>query len=184
MAKQVIGVCFTGHRPNAKGMYGYDMKNSGNEALFAKLYKTCRAAYLHNGTREFITGMALGVDTIAACAVLLLKGEFTDIKLVAAVPFKGQEGKWIKESREAYFNVLAQCDEIVYTDEVVGYQFGVPGRYHAVKMQKRNEYMVDRAQGVIAVYNGEGKGGTHNCVYYAESIGKSVYVIDPTKLKF
>jgi len=176
-------VAFTGHRPTAEGMGGYG-DTPGNKALFEKLYSVCKAAYEHNGTREFITGMALGTDSIAASAVLYLKLKYPDIKLVAAVPFKNQDCKWPKHSRDAYHNLLSQCDEIVYVDEILGYRLGNPGQYSAAKMQKRNEYMVDRAEGIIGVYNGAEKGGTYNCIYYAESIGKPVYIIDPTKLKF
>lgn len=40
-------------------------------------------------------------------------------------------------------------------------------------MKKRNEYMVDLADKVIAVWDGS-KGGTYNCVKYAEKKGKEI----------
>ena len=45
-------------------------------------------------------------------------------------------------------------------------------------MQKRNEYMVDLADKVIAVWDGS-KGGTGNCVRYAEKCGKEIIRIVP-----
>ena len=45
-------------------------------------------------------------------------------------------------------------------------------------MQKRNEYMVDLADKVIAVWNGS-TGGTYNCVKYAEKCGKEIIRIVP-----
>ena len=45
-------------------------------------------------------------------------------------------------------------------------------------MQKRNEYMVDLADRVIAVWDGS-KGGTANCVKYAEKVGKEIIRIEP-----
>lgn len=45
-------------------------------------------------------------------------------------------------------------------------------------MQKRNEYMVDLADRVIAVWDGS-KGGTANCIKYAEKVGKEIIKIKP-----
>lgn len=45
-------------------------------------------------------------------------------------------------------------------------------------MQKRNEYMVDLADKVIAVWDGS-KSGTANCVKYAEKTGKGIIRINP-----
>lgn len=43
-------------------------------------------------------------------------------------------------------------------------------------MQKRNEYMVDLADIVIAVWDGSAS-GTGNCVRYAERCGKQIIQI-------
>lgn len=45
-------------------------------------------------------------------------------------------------------------------------------------MQKRNEYMVNLADKVIAVWGGS-SGGTANCVRYAKSVGKEIIIIKP-----
>ena len=50
--------------------------------------------------------------------------------------------------------------------------------YNPWLMQKRNEYMVDLADRVIAVWNCS-KGGTANCVKYAEKVGKEIIKIEP-----
>ena len=49
-------------------------------------------------------------------------------------------------------------------------------------MQKRNKYMVDNSQIVIAVWNGK-PSGTANTVKYAREQGKTVIVIDPQTLE-
>lgn len=54
--------------------------------------------------------------------------------------------------------------------------------YTANCMMKRNRYMVDHSDAVIAVWNGS-KSGTGNTVRYAMSSGKKVLIIDPNKLK-
>ena len=43
-------------------------------------------------------------------------------------------------------------------------------------MQKRNEYMVDKSDLVIAFWNGEESGGTWNTINYAERKGKQLVI--------
>lgn len=134
-------ICVTGHRPNK--MYGYDIYNK----QWTELKEKFKSLLKENNCNEAITGMALGVDTIFALAVLELKEEGYDIKLHCAIPCKNHSCKWIKESKPWI-------------------------------MQKRNEYMVDLADKVIAVWDGS-KGGTGNCVRYAEKCGKEIIRIIP-----
>lgn len=54
----------------------------------------------------------------------------------------------------------------------------VADHYEADVMQKRNEYMVDHSDIVLAVWNGK-KSGTKNCIKYAEKMGKKVEYIEP-----
>lgn len=54
----------------------------------------------------------------------------------------------------------------------------VADHYEADVMQKRNEYMVDHSDIVLAVWNGK-KSGTENCIKYAEKMGKKVEYIEP-----
>jgi uncharacterized phage-like protein YoqJ len=44
--------------------------------------------------------------------------------------------------------------------------------------QKRNEWMVDHADEVVAVWDGTSS-GTANCVAYAKKVGKPVWRIHP-----
>lgn len=62
-------ICVTGHRPNK--LYGYnlaDVRWQNLKGLFKRILK-------ENNCTEAITGMALGVDTVFALAVLELKDE-------------------------------------------------------------------------------------------------------------
>lgn len=45
-------------------------------------------------------------------------------------------------------------------------------------MQKRNEWMVDRIDELLAIYNGT-PGGTKNCIDYAKKLGKPITIICP-----
>ena len=158
-------VSFTGHRPNKLGGY---QNNPISDYVKEKLTEKIEKCIL-DGVDNFISGMAIGVDTWAAEIVLQLKEKYSHIKLEAAIPFKGQEGKWPDFSQDIYNNILKKCDKITIVCE---------GTYAAWKMQKRNEYMVDNSDLVIAVWDGT-TGGTKNCIKYARSQSKKVIWINP-----
>lgn len=156
-------ICITGHRPNK--MYGYDIYNK----QWTELKDRFKKLLIENGCTEAITGMALGVDTVFALAVLELKEESYNIKLHCAIPCKNHSSKWLKESVELYNKILSKADivKIVSNEE-----------YKPYLMQVRNEYMVDLADKVIAVWD-HSKGGTGNCVEYAMKCGKEIIRIVP-----
>lgn len=157
-------ICVTGHRPNK--IYGYDIHNK----QWTELKKKFKKLLVKHNCDEAITGMALGVDTVFALAVLELKEEGNgNIKLHCAIPCINHSGKWNKESVVLYNYILSKADTVkLISDE----------EYKPWLMQKRNEYMVDLADKVIAVWDGS-KGGTYNCVSYAEKRDKEIIRIFP-----
>lgn len=46
-------------------------------------------------------------------------------------------------------------------------------------MLERNRYLVDHAACLLAVYNGERRGGTAMTVRYARKLGREVIVLNP-----
>lgn len=136
----------TGHRPDKLGGYGAEVS--------ARLIDLARAALMKHQPDEVISGMALGWDTALALAAIEL-----GIPLTAAMPFEGQERKWRPEQQEQFQAILALAASVVIVS---------PGGYAVWKMQMRNEWMVDRATGVLALWNG-GSGGTGNCIEYART---------------
>jgi uncharacterized phage-like protein YoqJ len=70
-----------------------------------------------------------------------------------------------------YGQALAHAEKVVDVTDYDNY----PGAW---VYQKRNEWMVDHAQMVIAVWDGS-SGGTANCVKYALKQGKRVWQINP-----
>lgn len=150
----------TGHRPNKLGGYS-------KEAL-EKLVNIAIEALQEIKPNKVISGMALGWDQALAIAAYKL-----DIPFCAAVPFTNQETNWPKESQEAYTRILLKADLV----EVI-----CDGGYAPWKMQKRNEFMVDNADVILAMYDGT-SGGTANCINYAKSKNKKIInVFDKLKL--
>lgn len=152
-------LAFTGHRPNKLG--GYDYGSEEN----MEIYATMEQRVLTIKPSLIITGMALGVDTMAGYIAAL-----NGIPFVAAVPFKGQECKWPATSQAIYYDLLSKAEEVVTVSE---------GGYSANKMQIRNQWMVDNCDVLLAVWNGDKSGGTYNCIQYAESQGTEIVHIKP-----
>jgi uncharacterized phage-like protein YoqJ len=155
-------VAFTGHRPDKLG--GYKIPND----TYIRVYQKIESALKELKPEKVITGMALGVDQWAAAIAYKMK-----IPFLAAIPFEKQESKWPEQSQQAY-RLLRK----LATEEVIV----CPGGYSADKMQTRNKWMVDHCDKLIAIFDGS-KGGTGNCVDYAKSISKEIYLIDPSELK-
>lgn len=153
---------FTGHRPK-KLPWGYDEADIRCAALKEALAEQI-AKLVDVGYTDFFSGMAEGVDTWAALAVLALKKENPALKLHCILPCKGQEEQWSASARELYFSVLEQADEIVYVCQ----------EYSKGCMLKRNRYLADHAACLLAVYNGEWRGGTAMTVRYAQKLGREI----------
>ncbi len=158
---------FTGHRPR-KFPWGYDESDARCVALKETLTKEI-AKLVEAGYTDFLSGMAEGADTWAALAVLALKRKNPALKLHCILPCEGQGDKWSASARELYFSILEQADEVVY----------VSREYHDGCMLKRNRYLVDHAACLLAVYDGEWRGGTAMTVRYARKLGREVIALNP-----
>ena len=72
-------------------------------------------------------------------------------------------------SQELYRSILDQADSIVYVNR----------GYHKNCMLERNRFLVEHADILLAVYNGERRGGTAATMRYAQKMGREIIVIDP-----
>ncbi len=145
----------TGHRPDKLGGYG--------DEIFYKLALFARDQLVRLKPVLVITGMALGWDTAVALACADL-----ELPFVAAIPFPGQDSRWPADSRRRYGYLL---DRAARTHIVCAH-----GEPIAASMQKRNEWMVDNSDKLLALYNGS-YGGTRNCLKYAEKLHKEVIYV-------
>lgn len=104
----------------------------------------------------FITGMAAGFDLWAADEARKL-----GIEVIAAVPWKTHKASIPKEFHELYDEILEYATKVHYLSDSTTF----PGKYI---YHKRNEWMVDNADAVMAYWNGKESGGTYACVKYAD----------------
>lgn len=145
---------FTGHRT-------YDGR--ADEALRRTI-----AALYDRGIRNFLSGMAVGFDLAAAEAVLDCRAARPGMRLVAVIPFRGQERSFSPADRERYGRIAAAADETAVL--APGYRTGC----YAV----RNNYLVDHASVLVAWYDGS-PGGTRYTVRRAERRGLELQQLHP-----
>jgi uncharacterized phage-like protein YoqJ len=134
----------TGHRPQKLGGFSLALRDA--------LICHARTQLVIMSPDKVITGMALGWDQAVAQACCDLS-----IPFIAAVPFQGFDRDWPDFCRMRLEKLLRFANEV----EVVS---PFPG---SVALNRRNEWMVDRAEHILALWDGSW-GGTFNCIRYAE----------------
>lgn len=162
--------CFTGHR-----------KINDSYNIFSKEWEKVAISLngeienlISKGCVEFISGAALGTDTLAFLAVQSLKPKYPNIKNKLAIPFKGHDEMWMKENRELLKRMIELADEVIIVSDIKEYFRA----YNVAQLQKRNEYMVDNSDVVIAVWDGRPSGGTTNCLNYANKVNRKIIEIN------
>lgn len=179
---ELYKVAFTGHRPNKIG--GYDATHPKRVAVRTAIKSALQRAMAKFSDKEIvvISGGALGVDTDAASVAKEL-----GLRFMIAAPCRNQDSKWPADSKKRYGNMCRAADTELATtlanNETVegGVVFVHDGPYNNSCMQKRNIWMVDHADAVVAIWDGT-TGGTANCVGYARHKGVPMVHIDPTAL--
>ena len=159
--------CFTGHRPQ-KLPWENDESDERCLAFKTKLFAVVDAVY-ESGITHFICGMALGCDFYCAEAVIALKERHSGVTLEAAIPYSGHEYGFGLANRRRYRSILSHCDKITVIQE----------SYSPGSMMRRNRYMVDNSEVLIACYN-DLPGGTWNTIKYAMKRGTEIIQV-PTE---
>ena len=158
--------CATGHRP--KGFpFQREADEMGYQEYLDRLYREVKKIILE-GSNHFITGMAEGADIDFADFVIHFRDdEEFDITLEAALPYPISQQKMIETYSDYRYAVFTQCDRKTI----------VSPHYFKGCMQKRNCYMVDQSDVILAIWNGKKQGGTWNTIRYARSKGKTIRYI-------
>ena len=149
-------VAFTGHRAMSY------VAGDSAEALRSRLDATLRELY-SRGARTFYSGMAEGFDLLAARAVLDLQSKYSDVQLIAAVPFRGHGRSLSAVVRRDYEHILRAANRVEVLAE----------EYSRECFLRRDDYMVERAATVVAWFDGRA-GGTAYTVSRARSLGCEV----------
>lgn len=148
----------TGHRPDKLDCCGLDGYMT---AARIHLESFAETIVRELSPDTVVSRMALGWDQALGWAAVR-----SGKRLVAIIPFEGQERLWSTDERERYQQLRFYADEV---------QVCCPGGYAPSKMQFGNEKMVRRLVSpedrLVELWNGS-DGGTANCHRYAlEQIG-------------
>ena len=108
MGPRQMSVCFSGYRPE-KLPWGEDESDPRCAALKKRLYDAAESACAQ-GYRHFICGMARGVDFYACEAVLLLRRDYPDVTVEAAIPCPSQPEGWPEAERARWQSLVDRCD--------------------------------------------------------------------------
>ena len=168
--------CFTGYRPHR---FSFSPDGLRPEQVQAALGEQIRLLY-DEGYRTFISGMSTGVDLWAAAEVLALRESHPDVTLIAAVPFVGQESHWPISDQREYRRVLDAAQQVEILFDEAAAKADASDCY-----RKRNRWMVDRADTVLAVCEidlPDSRTGTAATVRYARRLQKRILYIHPVTL--
>lgn len=152
-------VCsFTGHR---------QIEPELRIALLELIGRAIQYAY-NEGCREFISGGALGFDTLVAREVIRFRITHRDVRLILALPCVNQDEKWSQRQKDAYNYTLSSADEVIYISD----------SYTATCMAERNAFLAQRAD-ILVAYLGKQRSGAAQTVRMAEKLGKRIYNLYP-----
>ena len=152
---------FTGHRPEK-----LPWRNNEDDPrcleLKARLAQEVEKAH-EKGMRHFMCGMARGADFYFCEAVLALRENRPGVTLEAVIPCEEQAARWSERDRERYFTLVERCD----------YETMVQRHFDKGCMLRRNRYMVDECDRLIALSYGK-SGGTELTIDYAKTKNKEI----------
>lgn len=154
-------VAFTGNRDltTSDGRIDRNLENVIRTELYSlveNLYKQGKDTYLNGG--------AIGFDMMAAEVVLELKKKYPSIRLIIAIPFKGQELKFSQRDKKRYQYIIDSSDSQVLIWD---------GGFSRIAYHKRNDYLIANSSTIIAYSNGIGK-GTKSTVEKAQKKGLEI----------
>lgn len=149
----IVGI--TGHRPEKIPAPAWVIETLGTA------YEITRAS-------KVLQGMAAGVDLWSA-----KEAWYRDIPYVCVKPWAGHKPR--VADRIEYDKVIKHSFQVVNVTEYEEY----PGAW---VYQKRNEWIVDEVDAMIAVWDGS-RSGTGNCVEYANDNDIPVFQINPMTRK-
>ena len=150
-------IAFTGHRPKDLEGATYMAFRDALDALGTTTRTDLR----------FVVGGALGVDHWAA-----VYAQANSIPYTVVLPFPPEVmGKfWSDADRKHLAADIDGSEELRIVNHL---------QYDVRDYQKRNEWMVDMADVVFAVWTGKQVGGTANCIRYAKQMRVPVWNLWP-----
>lgn len=142
----MVKVAVTGHRPDKLGGY-----NAIDNFKAIRRHMRDLLEQAPDGELILLSGGALGIDQF-----WIEVGLYLQLPVIAVLPFRGYNNKWPLSSQQEYDKLLEKCEDVIYTST----------EYTPDAYQKRNEFLVDNSDVLVAYCDGSDS-GTQNCIDYA-----------------
>lgn len=149
----MVRIAVTGHRPDELGGY-----NATENFKAIRRHMRDFLEQAPDGELILLSGGALGIDQF-----WIEVGLYLELPVMAILPFEDYNSKWPLLSRQTYDKLLTKCEDVIYVNKAYTFE----------AYQKRNEFLVDNADILVAYSNGS-CGGTQNCIDYAISKNKII----------
>lgn len=146
--------CFTGHR----------IISSKHKDVLPKNLSKHILQMIDMGIYNFMTGGALGFDTLAAKAILKERENNPDIRLILALPCRNQTKGWRQSQINEYEEILQSANEVIFLSD----------EYYDGCLLNRNRFMIDNSSHCI-FYMTSMRGGTAYTIKYANQNNINLY---------
>lgn len=162
-------MCFLGHELQE---LGYGENTLQCDELKEQIKMSIVSFVEQHAVFHFISGMEPGAEQFAAQIILDLKAVYPQVTLECVLPCETQAENWNEWERDIYFRIVSECDTETMLER------------HASKgnRKKRDAYIVDRSDYILAVWNGN-PGNIADAVAYAQAKQKPVLRLDPESLQ-
>ena len=148
-------VCaFTGHRNISKK----------HENKLADILARGIAYAYSKGCRKFLTGGAIGFDTVAAEEIIKFKRSHSDVLFILVIPCKNQSAKWSDSQKAVYKRILADADGVICISD----------EYTPTCMRERNKYLAENAD-ILLSYVCRPNSGSAQTVRMASALSCEIY---------
>lgn len=124
---------------------------------------------VESGIEKFLVGMSRGADFLFA--EVLSKRE---LSWIAVIPCTDQTLFWNESDRTLHKSLIDKADNMIV----------LHNKYKQGVMHYRNEYMVEKSEMLLAIYDGSVRGGTYHTVGLALKKHKKVVQFNPKTYEF
>lgn len=161
-----LTVAIMGHRPGNLGGPEMPIKKELKEEILQELLNLWDGA----STLCLLTDMTRGANQLFCEVGFSLRKKHPElVRIIAMLPFHDQDVTWSTVESNRFHKLLEEVDEVTYAND---------GGFDTDKLYVCGEKIVDRADALIAVWNGS-TGVIQRCVERAAQKDMPIRLIDP-----
>ena len=180
MEDRCVNITVAGHKGRRLGADGWNIYSVNNTALQDILLASFKKVAESNESHpiNIYLGGDLGTDQIAFFAAKRFRELHpTLVKIILCIPYMGFDDKWSVSNKNELSKEIHECDKLIVVDADVLDEYYMSDDLF-IKCEKRNEYMIDKSDLLIAVYDNIETGEVYDCIKHAKKTYKKIKYID------